>query len=84
MGFILSVRAGVPPAMKVSVPAAAPVGPPETGMSAKEPRAEAVTAAEIERDVETGMVLHSMKSFGLGDGQEAGGGGCEDLCDVAA
>lgn len=52
--------------MKVSVRAAAPEGPPETGTSAKEPWVEAVTAAEMERDVETGMVLQSMKSFWLG------------------
>ena len=63
MSSILSTRTGSPSPMKVSVPAAAPVGLFDTGMSAKEPSLKAVTAAEIERVVKTRMALHLMKSL---------------------
>ncbi len=52
--------------MKVRVPARAPLGPPETGASMKEPREEVWTAEPTWREVLTSMVEHSMKSFSLG------------------
>lgn len=53
--------------MKVRVAASAPVGPPDTGTSAKDPRPEIDTAFATSRDVGTSMVLHSMNVFDVGD-----------------
>lgn len=49
--------------MNVNVPAMAPLGPPETGASAKRPRLDFRTAEPTRREVLTSMVEHSMKSF---------------------
>ena len=60
-GRAAAKASGVPPAMKVSVPAAAPAVPPDTGASTAR-RPAAVASAAAARALSTSTVEQSMKA----------------------